>query len=222
MYDPCPVGWRVPDTDVEAWKGFSSISKGIDGGILFSTQMSDLYAYYPYSGYISQDGVLMDVNYQTHIRTANFSMTLRLVDRTVENNYTRSHMSQGLSVRCIKDADFKVKTGDVEDIIKADVYLKVPGVLTVLDSTVMDEVGVVYSKFDNDPKIGDENVVAVGTQNVSSGDFSVTVPGLAPNTKYWIRTYAKGGYNVRYGVVREVYTKASADNEGYGSEDFEW
>lgn len=222
MYDPCPVGWRVPDTDVEAWKGFSSISKGIDGGILFSTQMSDIYAYYPYSGYISKDGVLMDVNYQTHIRTANFSMTLRLVDRTVENNYTRSHMSQGLSVRCIKDADFKVKTGDVEDIIKADVYLKVPGVLTVLDSTVMDEVGVVYSKFDNDPKIGDENVVAVGTQNVSSGDFSVTVPGLAPNTKYWIRTYAKGGYNVRYGVVREVYTKASADNEGYGSEDFEW
>ena len=131
-------------------------------------------------------------------------------------------MSFGNSVRCMKDAEFTVTTAAKEEIYLGSVNLGVPGTLTIEDGTVMDVIGVVYSETDSTPKLGETSCLAVDADTVAAGEFAVTVPGLKPKTRYYVRTYARGGYNLRYGDVREVWTNAAADNEGYGSEDFEW
>jgi hypothetical protein len=122
----------------------------------------------------------------------------------------------------MKDAEFTVTTAAKEEIYLGSVSLGVPGTLTIEDGTVMDVIGVVYSETDSTPKLGEANCLAVDADTVAAGEFAVTVPGLKPKTRYYVRTYARGGYNLRYGDVREVWTNAAADNEGYGSEDFEW
>ena len=221
MYDPCPYGWRVPDVDTDVWGGITYISY-VNNGSFFNLPASDRPAYYPYTGYLYySSGALSDINASTQIWTSTRERSLRTNSSRVEREVTYN-VSFGNSVRCMKDAEFTITTAAKEDINLGSVNLGVPGTLTIEDGTVMDVIGVVYSETDSTPKLGETNCLAVDADTVAAGEFAVTVPGLKPNTRYYVRTYARGGYNLRYGDVREVWTNAAADNEGYGSEDFEW
>jgi hypothetical protein len=122
----------------------------------------------------------------------------------------------------MKDAEFTVVTAAQEDLHIEATSITVPGELTIDDGTAMDVIGVIYSSESSDPRFGRENSVVVDSDKADAGEFSVTITGLKPRSRYWVRTYARGGHNMRYGEVREFWTKASGDNEGYGSEDFEW
>ena len=127
----------------------------------------------------------------------------------------------------MKDAEFTLATDNSPETI-ADIYAVVTGNLTISDNTVMDIKGVVfmpdgaYVNASRDLKLGRHNCTAVNADDANDGEIRVTISGLKPNTRYWYRTYASGGYNTRYGEVREFWTKAAADNEGYGSDDFTW
>ncbi len=221
MYDPCPYGWRVPDVDTDVWGGITYISY-VNNGSFFNLPASDRPAYYPYTGYLYySSGALSDINASTQIWTSTRERSLRTNSSRVEREVTYN-VSSGNSVRCMKDAEFTITTAAKEDINLGSVNLGVPGTLTIEDGTVMDVIGVVYSETDSTPKLGETSCLAVDADTVAAGEFAVTVPGLKPKTRYYVRTYARGGYNLRYGDVREVWTNAAADNEGYGSEDFEW
>jgi len=219
MYDPCPYGWRIPDLDTDAWGGFSTISY-INNGAFFNPPLSEPAAYYPYSGYMDYYGNLYEANQVASVWYATRTRILRVAS-DVSLDYGASEYN-GSVIRCMKDAEFTVYTGAKEDIYIGALHLGIPGELTIDDGTAMDVIGVVYSADDSTPKLGKANCHVVNADTVSAGEFTVTVTGLKPKTRYWVRTYARGGHNLRYGEIREVWTNAAADNEGYGSEDFEW
>lgn len=219
MYDPCPRGWRVPDYDTDAWGGFNAISY-INNGAYFNPPLSEPAAYYPYSGYMSYYAELGGVNQTAYVWYSTRAKIFRVASNVDLN--AGSSVYEGNAVRCMKDAEFTVTTAAKEEIYLGSVSLVVPGNLTIEDGTAMDVIGVVYSSDDSTPKLGKANCHVVNADTVSAGEFTVTVTGLKPKTRYWVRTYARGGHNLRYGEIREVWTNAAADNEGYGSEDFEW
>lgn len=219
MYDPCPYGWRVPDSNTDTWLGLNSVSY-VNNGAYFNPPLSEPAAYYPYSGYMNSSGNLGEINQVASVWYATRTYIYR-VSSYVDISYSSSAYN-GSVVRCMKDSEFTVTTAAKEEIYLGSVSLGVPGTLTIEDGTVMDVIGVVYSETDSTPKLGETSCLAVDADTVAAGEFAVTVPGLKPKTRYYVRTYARGGYNLRYGDVREVWTNAAADNEGYGSEDFEW
>lgn len=216
MYDPCPVGWRVPDQESGVWEGLS-VSRYFYGSHM-DLPSSKTSAFYPSAGHLDANGNLSSVNSTAYMWMAN--------DRRVF--HTSSYLGttyyscyDALSVRCMKDAVFTLTTDDYPEAI-ADVYAVVTGNLTISDNTVMDVKGIIFSHDTSDLKLGKEYCTAVNAENANDGEIRVTISGLKPNTHYWYRTYARGGYNTRYGEVREFWTKAAADNEGYGSDDFTW
>lgn len=219
MYDPCPIGWRVPDFDTDAWGGFNAISY-INNGAYFNSPLSEPTAYYPYSGFMNYNGTLGEVNQVTSVWYSTRAIIFRVAS-DVQLNYGSS-VYNGSVVRCMKDAEFTVTTAAKEEIYLGAVSLGVPGELIIDDGTVMDVLGVVYSETDSTPKLGKDNCFTADADVISEGEFKIKVTGLKPKTRYWVRTYAKGGHNLRYGEVREVTTNAAGDNEGFGSEDFEW
>ena len=219
MYDPCPIGWRVPDFDTDAWGGFNAISY-INNGAYFNSPLSEPTAYYPYSGFMNDNGTLGEVNQVTSVWYSTRAKIFRVAS-DVQLNYGSS-VYNGSVVRCMKDAEFTVTTAAKEEIYLGAVSLGVPGELIIDDGTVMDVLGVVYSETDSTPKLGKDNCFTADADVISEGEFKIKVTGLKPKTRYWVRTYAKGGHNLRYGEVREVTTNAAGDNEGFGSEDFEW
>ena len=219
MYDPCPVGWRVPDADSDVWSGFNTISS-VDRGAFFNAPVSDPTAYYPFAGYLNANAQLGEVNSVLSVWTTTLRTTFRIAQSNAQ--LSSSDIYNAHQIRCMKDADFTITTGEVEEIFISDVYIKVPGELVVSDDTAMESKGVICSSTTSTPRLGQEDAVSVAADKSSPEMFNVTVTGLKPNTKYWVRTYANGGHNIRYGETREIWTKASADNEGYGSEDFEW
>lgn len=217
MYDPCPVGWRVPDRDAGVWDGFS-VSRVYYGGY-FDTPMSVPFAYYPHTGYIGNDGLLNSVNNTTYIWNALDRSTFR-VNTGVGSDGRGQY--DGNAVRCMRDAEFNVTTLEEIQAI-SDTYAVVTGNLDILDATVMDVKGFVFSNTTSDLKLGNDGCFVADADNALDGDMAVTLTGLKPNTRYYYRAYARGAYNTRYGERREFWTKAAGDvNEGFGSEDFDW
>lgn len=169
-------------------------------------------AYYPDAGYINNESPKTGKNYWTN-------MTRYYWNGSSSGN--RRNAYDELPVRCMKDAVFTVSNKDEADVVR-DVYVTVSGTLTVSDDTKMEAKGFICSTT-SDPKIYTEGCI-ITDEGTTPGDFTSTINGLNPGTTYYIRAYAKGGYNVRYGNVITVKTKDGADGEGYIEDDeiFEW
>lgn len=196
QYDPCPPGWRVPERD--AWSQFES---------------SQSFKYkYPDAGYVHNAGLNTGVH--------NWTLNRRNYWNGSSTDRTRDVYSE-LPVRCMKDAVFTISNNAAADVI-SDVYVTVSGNLTVSDATVIESKGLICSTS-SDPKLYTEGCI-ITEGDTSQGDFTLTVKDLKPGTTYYIRAYAKGGYNVRYGNVITLKTKEGADGEGYLEDDeiFEW
>ena len=196
QYDPCPPGWRVPERD--AWSQFES---------------SQSFKYkYPDAGYVHNAGLNTGVH--------NWTLNRRNYWNGSSTDRTRDVYSE-LPVRCMKDAVFTISNNAEADVI-SDVYVTVSGNLTVSDATVIESKGFICSTS-SDPKLNIEGCI-ITEGDTSQGDFTLTVKDLKPGTTYYIRAYAKGGYNVRYGNVITLKTKEGADGEGYLEDDeiFEW
>lgn len=169
-------------------------------------------AYYPDAGYINNESPKTGKNYWTN-------MTRYYWNGSSSGN--RRNAYDELPVRCMKDAVFTVSNKDEADVVR-DVYVTVSGTLTVSDDTKMEAKGFICSTT-SDPRIYTEGCI-ITDEGTTPGDFTSTINGLTPGTTYYIRAYAKGGYNVRYGNVIIVKTKEGADGEGYIEDDeiFEW
>lgn len=194
QYDPCPPGWRVPDRDV--WNGFNTSE-----------------AYYPstkavYNGSFTSSGVFNWINEINYFYKGS-------------NNVGSYSVYYEMPVRCMKDAVFTVSNLSEADVIK-DRSVTVSGTLTVSDDTRIEVKGFICSTS-SDPKLYTTGAV-ITDEGTSHGDFTSTITGLKPGTQYYIRAYAKGGYNVRYGDVITLKTKEGASGEGYVEDEdiFEW
>ena len=225
MYDPCPVGWRVPQSS--AW---DNITENV------LTTVNNMYkiipepysvpaAYYPLGGeYISVwPGFNSFNSYAYWWYTDYVGGTVRMS----QYDYfcmTSNNSSYGLSVRCMKDADFSVKTKAATNVMGTTA--DIAGSWTVNDGTDMEAVGFIYwddSYSHNTSLVLNGEAVHVVEVAGTPVEFKVTLTGLKPNTRYQIRAYAKGGYNVRYGDIVSITTTSAGNGENFGNGgDYEW
>jgi hypothetical protein len=136
--------------------------------------------------------------------------------------YMNTYQGCGATVRCMKDADFVVKTGAATNV--KGTSFDIAGNVTVNDATAMDSVGFIYSDYMYADLItlSHDGIVNVNL-GTKTGDFKTTLTGLKPNTEYRVRAYAKGGYNVRYGEEIYVRTTSAGNGEGFDDGgDYEW
>ena len=123
IYDPCPVGWRVPDGYPGVWQGISSHTKQ-DSGFYLEEPYSTPAAYYPATGYTDGDGVLDYVGRTTY----SWSVSLYNSDKSYAlYMYNSDHSQKSRSnwcehtVRCTK-IDTSGKPGNGDDYVVDDEY----------------------------------------------------------------------------------------------------
>lgn len=194
-YDPCPIGWRTADKYV--WEELNA------------------YVSYPKTGILHSDGELYAVTSLKHVWSSTFvtSYTVGYYGGTTGSIY------DGYAVRCMKDADFVSETVSVSDVTEEGATLT--GKLTINDNTVIEEMGFVLSTADGYITIVDETNVKLIVSN-TTGTYSVVATGLNPNTIYYIRAYAKGGYNDKYGEIMEFRTHSVGISDDFTDDGYDW
>lgn len=172
--DPCPPGWRVPDSDW-IW-GVSSWSYSSSSRALYARHKSG-YAYFPLAGQIStSNGALTEVGSNGYYWTTDFSASNSYYSYSFWLDQYGSCtwdmlISMGASVRCQKDmsgekVDFKL----AEDLSKsgtetANSYIvSKPGVYTIptVKGNTMESVGNVKSVEVLWESFGHEGSTSVG------------------------------------------------------------
>lgn len=223
-YDPCPVGWRVADETV--WDGISSANMLNVNSThrVIPEPYSVPQAYYPMSGRADGTQYLDYFNWYGWWWTSTRRRPFEI--HYCDNIYLMElDVDFRVSVRCMKDADFSVKTGTATNIkgTSADVA----GSVTVNDATVFEAVGFIYvdnmmANPTNAIRHSHDGVIDVNL-GTKPGDFKTTLTGLKPNTTYKVRAYAKGGYNLRYGDEIFITTPSAGNGEGFDDGgDYEW
>ena len=199
--DPCPVGWRVPDYD--AWNNFKH-------------ELID----YPRAGRTEGTASLQYVNQAYFLWTCEFDGYSGRAFNSWNIHFDGYNVYNEMPVRCIKDANFTVTTGEVSAITENSA--KIGGQTIVTDRTTIETTGFVYS-LSGDPKLHHDGVSFTEERGVS-GYFTSQITGLKPGTQYYIRAYAKGGHNTGYGEVITFRTRTSGSGEGFDDDGYydEW
>ncbi len=230
IYDPCPVGYKVPHREV--WKVFFRVEDGYWANGVDNMNVSGGYdmgynlvydgtnaTYYPSRVKINHNGDLE--TYNEHY-TSNWTVTVRQ-DETYSpylfKTYYYTHIDSWLSldqsnymtaahaVRCMKDEGYVdaakplVRAVGSKDVTEDGVTLEAK----VVDegSTPVVERGIIWGKT-NDLSL--ENGNKVPAEGGGLGDFTVTVTGLEPSTKYYYKAYAKNAEYTSYSESKYFYT----------------
>ena len=123
------------------------------------------------------------------------------------------------NVRCMKDADFALVNTGISDITPYS--LDVSAEVTVSDATVIERRGFVISD-DNTCLSLDDGAIVIESGN-GQGEFTAAIKDLLPNRRYYVRAFAVGGHNTKYGDCMSFMT----DNAGNGEDfkdggEYEW
>jgi hypothetical protein len=100
VYDPCPMGWKVPP--ISLWSGFTLDNFTIiSNGRIHSTYG----CFYPVCGYIHQDGSYDEVGQCTDYWSCNGAqrMDFHISDAFLAIGATESRHVWGMSIRCVKE-----------------------------------------------------------------------------------------------------------------------
>jgi uncharacterized protein (TIGR02145 family) len=110
MYDPCPIGWKVPESKV--WNGMKEATDGaFEGGWYFD--VNDQITFYPAAGRRSfSKGVLTNVNHDGTPYTGYYwSSTTTSSDKSVGMYFNidnvdaaqANYRAGGFQIRCVKE-----------------------------------------------------------------------------------------------------------------------
>ncbi len=202
IYDPCPVGWRVPDGgDNGVW----SISKGSSSdytrsydktnkGVNFSGDFGSYPSiWYPSSGSRrSRDGALSSVgnygDYWSITPSGREAYYLQLTDNGYIGPMYSGQRANGFSVRCTKDEGYvdisypQVSHVDFDEITSSSAevlaYVKSEGISPVI------ECGFIYG-LNEDFSDG----VRVSA-SLEGQEFSSRLSGLDNLSRYYVKAYA--------------------------------
>lgn len=203
IYDPCPVGWVVPDyndgiylskshshhwdDDLCSWDGFST--------------------YFPANLWLASKDEYYDESEEAHTLFYNTDSKSSLLQ-------VRCQREPGLNVRVISSTA-NVHTVDIIANIKS------------LGATKISEWGVVIGSGDYPIdwlNINSDQPYVVKSQNdvTEFGNVTINVKDLNANYKYYFRIYAIGERGIEYSDVYSFKTLSLGNNEGVGDEDYEW
>lgn len=214
IYDPCPVGYRVPPA--RFWTGFTATGGSVtneeelrvDGeysyGYHFYFDPSNT-AWYPttsWPAYTYSDGSMWMSEYQNSI---SFSQS-RLVF------YNNSYPSRLNAVRCVKDAEYvDPQLPQISDVTVAGVTsssVDVSAEIASEGNSPITDRGFVWSTQIN-PSIESDNKSSCGS---GVGEFSSQITDLEQFTRYYVRAYATNKYGTVYSPNKEITTEFSGED----------
>ena len=217
-FDPCPVGWRVPDGGPDGvWSDFGTYSKDVTNGAYFNAPYSTPGAFYPRGGYAT----VYDTNIYFYgavscywsCSSANDSeaYTFALWNGQGEPNPIKGKQSL-FNVRCQKDDNSNsvsvpaVKINEVKDIqvttavVESEILRDGRGKIT--------ERGVIWGEV---PNLSIDNAPNKVVSEDAGSVFEAELTGLTDATKYYVRAYAKNNAGVGYSDEVSFTTKYSGE-----------
>lgn len=216
-YDPCPVGWRVPDGGSDgAWSGFGAYSQDVTNGAYFDTPYSTPRAFYPRGGYAYFGDLKVYFHGSTSYHwscTPNGSNVYDFQLWQGQGLPTDSRDKSSLfNVRCQKDEAQStvsipaVQIKEVKDVTQDGV--------TVVSEVVRDGRSSVIEKgilVGETPDLTIDNALKVVKSESAEKEFTLTVNDLLDGTKYYVRSYAKNSAGIGYSEARSFTTVYSGN-----------
>lgn len=211
IYDPCPIGWRVPDGGPGVWDGWENPTKSLSNGVIFGAPYSVPDAYYPQGGY--DDGS----HYLSFVGRASYNWSCTPVDSSdyaynfhFYSGYgrpmdTRNRYLQ-YNVRCQKDIEYeKESLPEVVIITSSDVTTTSATVSCEVKSSGYEDVndrGVVYG-IDPNPTLETGIRIQSGS---GVGQYTVSLTSLEPATRYYVKAYATSSVGTSYSEEARITT----------------
>lgn len=230
IYDPCPVGYKVPPMDV--WYGFSktgenvsrttnmNVSGSFDYGFNFIYDGSNV-SWYPATGRIGYWGENEEWNDRGRLWSAEnngwssaylnyYYVSVIETELHIKDNWEETHY--GYQVRCMKDEGHvdtsypTVKITGVENVTSESATV----VANVTDEGVSEvtERGIIWG-------LNEDLTVDNGTKVVADiaggGEYLTTLSGLQNATVYYVRPYAINSRGLSYGKVSSFRTTYSGE-----------
>ena len=212
-YDPCPVGWRVPDGGPDGvWSGFGAYSQDVTNGAYFDAPYSTPRAFYPRGGYAycGDMNIYFYGGISCHWSCVsvdnNEAYTFALWDGQGESDPIKEKQSL-FNVRCQKDESQSavsipaVQIKEVKDVTQDGV--------TVVSEVVRDGRSSVIEKgvlVGETPDLTIDNALKVVKSESAEKEFTLTVNDLLDGTKYYVRSYAKNSAGIGYSEARSFTT----------------
>ena len=234
IYDPCPVGYRVPMMNV--WYGFSrtgdntewynmNVSGSFDSGWNFIYDGSNT-SWYPVTGrlsesgnyeYWSERGRLWTSQMDTDSEPAWFDYT----DTWISFLNNNGEKVNGYTVRCMKDeghVDTSYPSVAVRNVVNVTSE-SATVVAEVFDEgiTAVTERGIVWGLHDNITIYNGTKVIA---DVAGGGEYRTILTDLQKATVYYVRPYAINSKGTSYGKVssfRTTYAGEANNLSAYGT-----
>lgn len=225
MWDPCPPGYMVARKEaydymtINGWEwdyGRSFYYDGYNGG---RNQ-----AWFPNTPYIDPSGYNSWQESQGWVRTsgpADWNINVPAFYFNGDGSYySNPSAADALPVRCMRMNDkFIVQTLAPTS---GETTITARGNLVLTMEVEIEEKGFILSDINDNPGIYEGYSHMVTASDNAKGNYTCTFTDLQPNTKYYVRAYAKGDGEYRYGETMTVITSSPGSGEGFTGDDFEW
>ena len=224
MWDPCPPGYMVASMQAYEYVSFSGWDRDHGRYLYYNVYTGGSgQAWFPTTFYIDCSGNSVSDEGSGKVRTSGpTDWTINNQSLTYDGSnayFNEWSAGDGLPVRCMRMSDkFIVQTLAPTS---GETSINAKGILILNMEVEIEEKGFVWSTSDTNPttSYNDGKVTAPDT---SKGSYSCLITDLQPNSTYYVRAYAIGEGETRYGEVMTVNTASPGSGEGFTGDDFEW
>lgn len=237
IYDPCPLGWRVPDGGKNGvWNvsGFGDLDLEFDTenkGYHIPLSDNGLTAWYPASGYyeynwprvydIGSYGHYWSATHLEDEQSANYLYFTTWDITTVFTYYSAG--TRGHTVRCIKEDSYitdnqpAVVINNISEVTSNTITVSANVRTSGYDSVV--DRGIIYGVV-SDITLDNGSVIRCGT---GTGVYDTVITNLSSSSVYYIKAYATNSFGTSYsdekivttlgdGVVTDLSAKGRANS----------
>ena len=215
IYDPCPIGYRVPTTNVWDLLNINNISGNLHNGADFIYDGVNTTYYPTTSGFDGSGSFSNDFNY-CYLWSAEYyedNKANALMFEMAQFYYPRwsEKRNSGWAIRCMKDENHvdilypNLSAPVIENTTSSEVSVSV----RIADESIENIVdrGFVWGTAPN-PDLSNGNIVSV---DCDSQEFEAVIGSLEHSTKYYLRAFATNSRGTGYSKEVSFHTLYSGD-----------